>query len=43
MSIYEFLERLEKDPFDPGLNALFLGKLEKEQEKKVCPGQLRKS
>lgn len=23
MSIYEFLERLETDPFDPGLNALF--------------------
>jgi len=23
MSIYEFLERLEKDPFDPELTALF--------------------
>lgn len=25
MSIYEFLERLEADPFDPELDALFLG------------------
>lgn len=26
MSIYEFLERLDPDPFDPALTALFLGK-----------------
>ena len=26
MSIYEFLERLDADPFDPELLALFLGK-----------------
>ena len=26
MSIYEFLERLDADPFDPALTALFLGK-----------------
>lgn len=25
MSIYEFLERLDADPFDPALTALFLG------------------
>lgn len=26
MSLYEFLERLEADPFDPALTELFLGK-----------------
>ena len=25
MSIYDFLERLETDPWDPALTALFLG------------------
>ena len=25
MSIYEFLKRLDADPFDPALTALFLG------------------
>lgn len=25
MSIYEFLERLDADPFDPALTTLFLG------------------
>ena len=26
MSLYEFLERMDADPFDPALTALFLGK-----------------
>lgn len=34
MSIYEFLERLEADPFDPALDALFLGKSETEEAPK---------
>lgn len=34
MSIYEFLGRLEKDPFDPDLTALFIGMEEKESEQK---------
>ena len=29
MSIYEFLERLEADPFDPELTALILGNPQK--------------
>ena len=29
MSIYEFLQRLEKDPFDPELEKLFLTAEEK--------------
>lgn len=32
MSIYEFLERLEADPFDPELDALFLGKTKENAE-----------
>lgn len=32
MSIYEFLERLEKDPFDPELTALFLGEQQDKQK-----------
>ena len=29
MSLWDFLERLEADPFDPELTALFLGKPQK--------------
>ena len=39
MSIYEFLERLDKDPFDPELIALFLGKQPEQAEKEATPNE----
>lgn len=39
MSIYEFLERLEKDPFDPELIALFLGNQPGQEEKEATPNE----
>ena len=41
MSIYEFLERLDADPFDPALTALFLGKGAKpaQEEREENPPQ----
>lgn len=38
MSIYEFLERLENDPFDPALDALFLGEPQKSTDEHEAEG-----
>ena len=32
MSLYDFLDLLDKDPFDPDLIALFLGEQSKQEE-----------